>query len=147
MVECGKLKDFQKECPTTKSSSPSYPSSSKFQNKTKFQTNPSSSSHHHNQIVDHDQKDYKVMYKALKFELALLTQKIEDEGTTTIKSFMAIDKEEPVMENIHAMSGRRGKRKDPNSSKYVVFIKVEDSLIENSPESTSNESMNDNQEP
>ncbi|GJW06082.1 ribonuclease H-like domain-containing protein [Tanacetum coccineum] len=47
---------------------------------------------------------------------------------------------------VHALGGR-GKRKDSTSSKDVVFIKAEDSLIENSHICASNdESVNDNHE-
>nr|GEW25235.1 hypothetical protein [Tanacetum cinerariifolium] len=76
-IACGKLRHFQKECPTTKTSPSSHPSSNKTHNKTKFHTNSPSSSHKHNQTVDNGKKDYKVRYKALKAKLALLTQKIE----------------------------------------------------------------------
>nr|GFB37918.1 hypothetical protein [Tanacetum cinerariifolium] len=74
----------------------------------------------HNQATDNDQKDYKVRYKALKAELALLTQKIEavskhkkekgffaesfdkdeeslslrDKGTTKVKAFIDSTKDE-----------------------------------------------------
>ncbi|GKD21851.1 retrovirus-related pol polyprotein from transposon TNT 1-94 [Tanacetum coccineum] len=48
---CGKLGHFQKDCPTNKTSSPSYPSSNKSYTKPKFHTN-SSSSHQHNQYTD-----------------------------------------------------------------------------------------------
>ncbi|GJU32880.1 hypothetical protein Tco_1176469 [Tanacetum coccineum] len=88
----------------------------------------------------------------------------EDEDTTTIKAFMTIAEDEPVvgktnaMSNqlltqqvpgniIHALSGR-GKRKEVISSKDVVFIKSENSLSKNSLNVTSDtESINDNQEP
>ncbi|GKA33285.1 hypothetical protein Tco_0719652 [Tanacetum coccineum] len=73
----GKQGHFQKDFPTNKTSSPSYPSSNKTHNKNKFHTNTLSSSHQHNQTTDNGQNDYKVRYKALNAELALLTQKIE----------------------------------------------------------------------
>ncbi|GJS44126.1 hypothetical protein Tco_0569169 [Tanacetum coccineum] len=175
---------LQKDCPTTKTSSPSYPSSNKIHNKTKFRTNSFSSSHQHNQTVDNVQKDYKVRYKALKVELDLLTQKIEnsskqksekglvdesfnwdekslsseDEGTTTVKAFMAIAEDDPMLEklmqdqqvlgNIFRALGGRGKQKDMNSSQDVVFIKDEDSPIENSPECAfDTKYVNDNHDP
>ncbi|GJW13567.1 retrovirus-related pol polyprotein from transposon TNT 1-94, partial [Tanacetum coccineum] len=74
---CGKQEHFQKDCPTNKTSTPFHPSSNKIHNKPKFLTNSSSSSHQHNQTAGNDQKNYKVKYKALKAELALLTQKIK----------------------------------------------------------------------
>ncbi|GKC68603.1 retrovirus-related pol polyprotein from transposon TNT 1-94 [Tanacetum coccineum] len=104
---CGKQGHFQKYFSKSKTSSPSYPS-----NKTKFQHNHSSSSH---QITDNKQNNYKVRYQPLKTKMALLTKKIDalfkqkqdtgliaetrdhddeslssgDEGTTTVRSFMA----------------------------------------------------------
>ncbi|GJU01307.1 retrovirus-related pol polyprotein from transposon TNT 1-94 [Tanacetum coccineum] len=71
---CGKQGHFQKDCPTTKTSSPSYPSSNKSYNKPKFQSN---SSQQHNQNNKNTQKDYRGKYKALKSELAILTKKID----------------------------------------------------------------------
>ncbi|GJT73766.1 hypothetical protein Tco_1033052 [Tanacetum coccineum] len=133
-----------------------------------FHINSSTSSHQHNQSVDNGQKDYKVRYKALKAELALLTQKIKDEGVTTVKAFMAIVDDEPAMGKTNARSGHwveitmkkqipanivralggRGKRKDSTSFKEVLFTKAEDSPIENLPECASDdESVNNNQEP
>ncbi|GKA08051.1 retrovirus-related pol polyprotein from transposon TNT 1-94, partial [Tanacetum coccineum] len=102
---CGKQGYFQKDCLTNKTSSPSYPSSNKTYNKSMFHINSSTSSHQHNQSVDNGQKDYKVRYKALKAELALLTQKIEDEGVTTVKAFMAIADDEPAIGKTNARSG------------------------------------------
>ncbi|GJS57495.1 uncharacterized mitochondrial protein-like protein [Tanacetum coccineum] len=71
---CGKLGHFQKECPSLKTSTPSYPSSSKTYNKPKFHTNTTPQ---HNQIMNNSQKDYKVKYKGLKAEIAVLTKKID----------------------------------------------------------------------
>ncbi|GKF08349.1 retrovirus-related pol polyprotein from transposon TNT 1-94 [Tanacetum coccineum] len=127
---CGKQGHFQKDCPTNKTSSPSYPSSNKTYNKPKFHTN-SSSSQQHNQNVDNNKKDYKGKYKALKAELALLTKNInvvsknksekglvavsfdwyeeslssEDGGDTTVKSFMAIAEDEPIVGKTDVRSG------------------------------------------
>ncbi|GJX62367.1 hypothetical protein Tco_0295267 [Tanacetum coccineum] len=90
----------------------------------------------------------------------------EDEGTTTVKDFMAIAKDEPTMGKtdaykvsldqlltkqvpsniVHALGGKG--KKDSTSSIDVVFTKAEDSPIENSPECPfDDESVNDNQEP
>ncbi|GJX57638.1 hypothetical protein Tco_0287535 [Tanacetum coccineum] len=81
----------------------------------------------------------------------------EDKGTTTVKAFMTIAKDEPAVGKTDARSvpgnivrtlGGRGKQKDTTSSKDVVFIKAKDSPIENSPEcAPDNKSVNDNQEP
>ncbi|GJY54871.1 retrovirus-related pol polyprotein from transposon TNT 1-94 [Tanacetum coccineum] len=71
---CGKLGHFQKECPSLKTSTPSYPSSSKTYNKPKFLTNTTPQ---HNLNVNNNQKDYRVKYKGLKAEIAVLTKKID----------------------------------------------------------------------
>ncbi|GJR06024.1 retrovirus-related pol polyprotein from transposon TNT 1-94 [Tanacetum coccineum] len=128
---CGKLCHFQKDCPTNKTSSPSYPSSNKSYTKLKFHTN-SSSSHQHNQNADNCQKDYRVKYKALKAELALLIKKIDvvsksksekglvaesfdwdeetlsskDEGVTKVKAFMDIAEDEPAVGKTNARSSQ-----------------------------------------
>ncbi|GKA78666.1 hypothetical protein Tco_0785203 [Tanacetum coccineum] len=166
---------LQKDCPTTKTSSPSYPSSNKIHNKTKFRTNSFSSSHQHNQTVDNVQKDYKVRYKALKVELDLLTQKIEttskqksekglvdesfnwdekslsseDEGTTTVKAFMAIAEDDPIkFLATYFVPWVEEANEKTCSSQDVVFIKDEDSPIENSPECAfDTKSVNDNHDP
>ncbi|GJS24158.1 retrovirus-related pol polyprotein from transposon TNT 1-94 [Tanacetum coccineum] len=117
---CGKQRHFQKYCPTTKTSSPSYPSSNKNYNKTKFHTISSSS------------QQYRGKYKALKAKLALLTKKIddvsknmsekglvaesfdwdeeslsyEDEGVTTVKAFIIITKDEPTKGKADARSSQ-----------------------------------------
>ncbi|GJZ02002.1 hypothetical protein Tco_0519963 [Tanacetum coccineum] len=55
---------------------------------------------------------------------------------------------EQVPDNIVCALGRRGKKKDTTSSKDVVFIKVDNSPFENSPEYTFDaEFVNDNQDP
>ncbi|GKC87676.1 retrovirus-related pol polyprotein from transposon TNT 1-94 [Tanacetum coccineum] len=71
---CGKLGHFQKECPSTKTSTPPYPSSSKLYKKPKFYTN---STPQHNQNVNNNQKDYRVKYKGLKAEIVVLAKKID----------------------------------------------------------------------
>ncbi|GJV68299.1 hypothetical protein Tco_1483808, partial [Tanacetum coccineum] len=60
----------------------------------------------HNQYADNGQKDYKIICKALKAELALLTQKLEDEGTTTVKGFMATSEDEVVVGKTYARSSQ-----------------------------------------
>ncbi|GJV60037.1 hypothetical protein Tco_1466137 [Tanacetum coccineum] len=86
-----------------------------------------------------------------------------DEGTPTVKAFMAIVDDEPATSSkvsfdqlitkqipgniIHALGGR-GIQKDSTSFKDAIFIKAEDSPIENSYECASDDEFaNDNQEP
>ncbi|GKB32047.1 retrovirus-related pol polyprotein from transposon TNT 1-94 [Tanacetum coccineum] len=115
---CGKLGHFHKDCPLTKTSTPSYPSSYKSYSKPKFQ---STSTPQNNQNVDNHQKDYKGKYKGLNAEITTLTKNIDslykgksekglvvesfdwdeesvsskDEGVTKVKAFMDIIEEEP----------------------------------------------------
>ncbi|GKA63216.1 retrovirus-related pol polyprotein from transposon TNT 1-94 [Tanacetum coccineum] len=73
---CGKPGHFQKDCPSNKTSTPSYPSSNTSFNKPKpytpsFTLNiPQNSSIH--------QKNYKEKYKGLKAEMAVLSQRIDE---------------------------------------------------------------------
>ncbi|GJX02543.1 retrovirus-related pol polyprotein from transposon TNT 1-94 [Tanacetum coccineum] len=97
---CGKLGHFQKECPSLKTSTPSYPSSSKTFNKPKFHTNTTPQS---NQNIYNNQKDYRVKYKGLKAEIAVLTKKIDamnkgksEKGVTIFKALMAVADEPSV---------------------------------------------------
>ncbi|GJS88004.1 retrovirus-related pol polyprotein from transposon TNT 1-94 [Tanacetum coccineum] len=79
---CGKLGDFQKDCPSHKTSTPSYLSSNNSFNKSKPYTpsfNQTSSQNSRNH-----QKDYKGKYKGLKAEMTVLTKRIND--TTKEKS-------------------------------------------------------------
>ncbi|GKC77188.1 retrovirus-related pol polyprotein from transposon TNT 1-94 [Tanacetum coccineum] len=107
---CGKLGYFQKECPSHKTSTPSYPSSNNSFNKSypytpSFnQTSSQNSSNH--------QKDYKGKYKGLKAEMDVLTKWIDDmtkgkndEGSTKISAFMAIAKDEPSVRKADARLG------------------------------------------
>ncbi|GKA07376.1 retrovirus-related pol polyprotein from transposon TNT 1-94 [Tanacetum coccineum] len=71
---CGKQGHFQKECPSNKISTPSYPSTIKPYLKPKFQSN-STPQHNHN--TDKDPKDSKLKYKGLKAEIDVLTKKID----------------------------------------------------------------------
>ncbi|GJW62541.1 hypothetical protein Tco_0111876 [Tanacetum coccineum] len=154
----------------------------------------------HDRVLLANQKRF---YKRSRKDEELLSSK--DEGTTTVKAFIAIAEDEPVMGKTNARSVQnlthqhevtrlnlaneslkddvsdlkkviekltsgkvsldqllseqvpgnivrtlsgRGKQKDNNSPKDIVFLKAEESLNENSPESTSkNKSVNDNQEP
>ncbi|GJY00644.1 retrovirus-related pol polyprotein from transposon TNT 1-94 [Tanacetum coccineum] len=73
---CRKLGQFQKECPSHKTSTPSYPSSNNSFNKSKPYTpsfNQTSS-----QNSGNHQKDYKGKYKGLKAEMVVLTKRIDD---------------------------------------------------------------------
>ncbi|GJW06291.1 retrovirus-related pol polyprotein from transposon TNT 1-94 [Tanacetum coccineum] len=127
---CGKLGHFQKDCPSNKTSTPSYPSSNTSFNKPKPYT-PSIS-----------QKDYKGKYKGVKAEIAVLSERIdelpkgkddkrksdkrksdkgfvaesfdwddefvssEEEETTKFKAFMAITDDEPSVGKGDARSGQ-----------------------------------------
>ncbi|GJT17175.1 retrovirus-related pol polyprotein from transposon TNT 1-94 [Tanacetum coccineum] len=73
---CGKLGHFQKECPSHKTSTPSYPSLNNSFNKSKPYTpsfNQTSS-----QNSGNHQKDYKGKYKGLKVEMVVPTKRIAD---------------------------------------------------------------------
>ncbi|GJT64044.1 retrovirus-related pol polyprotein from transposon TNT 1-94 [Tanacetum coccineum] len=73
---CGKLGHFQKDYPSHKTSTPSYPSSNNSFNKSKPYTpsfNQTSS-----QNSGNHQKDYKGKYKGLKAEMVVLTKRIDD---------------------------------------------------------------------
>ncbi|GJU69074.1 retrovirus-related pol polyprotein from transposon TNT 1-94 [Tanacetum coccineum] len=126
---CGKLGHFQKNCPSTKTSTPSYPSSNKTYRKPKFQSN---STPQRNQSVNNIQKGYKGKYKGLKAEIAILTKKIDslskdksenglvdesfdwdeesvsfkDKRVTKVKAFMAIAEEEPSVGKNDVRSGQ-----------------------------------------
>ncbi|GKA54742.1 hypothetical protein Tco_0753691 [Tanacetum coccineum] len=126
---CGKQGHFQKNYPTTKTSTPSYPSSNKSYNKPKSQSN---SSQQHNQNNETTRKDYIGKYKALKSEVAILTKKIdaifenksekglvaesfnydeeslssEDEGVTRVRDFIAIAEDETAIGKFDARSGQ-----------------------------------------
>nr|GEU74332.1 hypothetical protein [Tanacetum cinerariifolium] len=140
---CGKQRYFQKDCPTNKTSTPFYHSSNKIHNKSKFLIN---SLHQHNQTTGNDQKNYKGLV-AESFDWDEESLSSEDEGTTIIKEFMAIAKDEPVVGKSNSRSGRRGKQKGTISSKDVVIIKGDNSPYKNSHAFTSDtEYVNDNQE-
>nr|GEV05095.1 hypothetical protein [Tanacetum cinerariifolium] len=73
---CGKTCHFQKDCPSNKTSTPSYPSSNKSFNKFKSYTPPINQTSSYN--TGNYQKDYRGKYKGLKAKMAALTQKIDD---------------------------------------------------------------------
>ncbi|GJZ78799.1 retrovirus-related pol polyprotein from transposon TNT 1-94 [Tanacetum coccineum] len=127
---CGKLGYFQKDCPSHKTSTPSYLSSNNSFNKSKPYTpsfNQTSS-----QNSGNHQKDYKGKYKGLKAEKAVLTKRIDamtkgksekgliaesfdwddefvssdDERSTKIRAFMPIAEEEPLVGKADARSGQ-----------------------------------------
>ncbi|GJZ51628.1 hypothetical protein Tco_0606143, partial [Tanacetum coccineum] len=80
----------------------------------------------------------------------------KDEGVTTVKAFMAIAEDEQAVGKADARSGqwveitmkRRGKRKETNSLKEIMFTTEEKSPTETAPKVTSNTGSEcDNQEP
>ncbi|GJT21638.1 retrovirus-related pol polyprotein from transposon TNT 1-94 [Tanacetum coccineum] len=72
----GKLGHFQKECPSNKISTPSYPSSNNSFNKPKPYT--PSLTQTSSQNTGNHQKDYEGKYKGLKAEMTVLTKRIDD---------------------------------------------------------------------
>ncbi|GJY42211.1 retrovirus-related pol polyprotein from transposon TNT 1-94 [Tanacetum coccineum] len=76
---CGKTGHFQKDCPSNKTSTPSYPSSNNSFNKFKSYTPPINQTSSHN---------------------------TEDKGTTKIRAFMAIAEDEPSVGKADARSGQ-----------------------------------------
>nr|GEU74514.1 hypothetical protein [Tanacetum cinerariifolium] len=108
---CGKLGHFQKDYPSHKTSTPSYPSSNSSLNKFKPYTpsfNQTSS-----QNPSNHQKDYKGKYKGLKAEIAVLTKRIDDmtkgkndERSTKIRAFMKIAEDEPSVGKADARLGQ-----------------------------------------
>nr|GEW91708.1 hypothetical protein [Tanacetum cinerariifolium] len=71
---CGKPCHFQKDCPSNKTSTPSYPSSSTSFNKPKPYTPLFTPNIPQNSLIH--QKDYKGKYKGLKAKMAVLSQRI-----------------------------------------------------------------------
>ncbi|GKB01841.1 retrovirus-related pol polyprotein from transposon TNT 1-94 [Tanacetum coccineum] len=79
---CGKQGNFQKECPSNKTSTPSYHSSNKsskpsYPSSNKSYNKPKPFIHTSPQNIDNHQKDYKGKYKGLKTEMVVLTKKID----------------------------------------------------------------------
>ncbi|GKD01310.1 retrovirus-related pol polyprotein from transposon TNT 1-94, partial [Tanacetum coccineum] len=108
---CRKTGYFQKDCPSNKTSTLSYPSSNNSFNKFKSYTPPINQTSSHN--TGNYQKDYKGKYKGLKAKMVVLTQRIDDltkgkqdEGTTRIRAFMAIAEDEPSVGKADARSGQ-----------------------------------------
>ncbi|GJW69708.1 retrovirus-related pol polyprotein from transposon TNT 1-94 [Tanacetum coccineum] len=168
----GKLGHFQKDYPSNKTSTPSYPSPNTPFNKPRPYT------------LSFPQTS---LQNTLKDEIAALTQRLDDltkstnekgkidkgkkdVGTTKIKAFMAIPEDEPsvgkanersgqwvditmkktcskvtlnqllskqVPGNIVKALGGKGRIKENNSSKEVVFTKSDESSFEPAPEFTS----------
>ncbi|GJX53592.1 retrovirus-related pol polyprotein from transposon TNT 1-94 [Tanacetum coccineum] len=73
---CGKPGHFQKECPSNKTSTPSYPSSNTSFNKPKPYTPSFTPNTSQNSSIS--QKDYKGKYKGLKAEMVVLSQRIDE---------------------------------------------------------------------
>nr|GEW40023.1 hypothetical protein [Tanacetum cinerariifolium] len=166
---CEKTGHFQKDCPSNKTSTPSYLSLNNSFNKFKSYTPPINQTSSHN--TGNYQKDYKGKYKGLKAEMVVLTQRIDDltkgnkdEGTIRIKAFMTIAKDEPFVKkadarviekwtcskvtldqlfseqipgNIVKALGGKGRRKENNPSKEVLFTKADVSTFESAPIITS----------
>ncbi|GJV86461.1 retrovirus-related pol polyprotein from transposon TNT 1-94 [Tanacetum coccineum] len=138
---CGKLGHYQKDYPSTKTLTPSYPSSNTSFNKPKPYT-PSFTSNIPQNLTN-QQKDYKGKYKGLKAEMAVLTQRIDelskgknekgkgdkgkkDEGTTKFKAFMAIAEDEPSVGKGDARSGQWVKITMKKIHKILSMINGED---------------------
>ncbi|GKD28733.1 retrovirus-related pol polyprotein from transposon TNT 1-94 [Tanacetum coccineum] len=106
---CGKLGHFQKDCPSPKTSTPSYLSSNNSFKKSKPYTpsfNQTSS-----QNSGNHQKDYKGKYKGLKAEIVVLTKRIDDitkgKSEKGKKEKEKIEKEdEPSVRKADARSGQ-----------------------------------------
>nr|GFA84321.1 hypothetical protein [Tanacetum cinerariifolium] len=152
---CGKLGHFQKDCPSHKTSTPSYPSSNNSLNKSKPYTpsfNQTSS-----QNPGNHQKDYKGKYKGLKAEMAVLTKRIDNmtkgksekgkkDKEKSEKGYQLLS--EQVPRNIVKALGGKGIRKEKISSKAVVFTQADESSSVLTPDITSDsESECDSQEP
>ncbi|GJV00158.1 retrovirus-related pol polyprotein from transposon TNT 1-94 [Tanacetum coccineum] len=71
----GKLGHFQKDCPTNKTSTPSYPSSNNYKKPKSYTPSFNQTS---SQNTGDYQKDYKGKYKGLKAEIVVLTKRIDD---------------------------------------------------------------------
>ncbi|GJZ28574.1 retrovirus-related pol polyprotein from transposon TNT 1-94, partial [Tanacetum coccineum] len=109
----GKLGHFQKDCPSPKTSTPSYPSSNNSFKKSKPYT-PSFNQTSSQNFGNH-QKDYKGKYKGLKAKIVVLTKRIDDDdesvssddkGISKIRAFMAIAEDEPSVRKADARSGQ-----------------------------------------
>ncbi|GJW86834.1 retrovirus-related pol polyprotein from transposon TNT 1-94 [Tanacetum coccineum] len=181
---CGKTGHFQKDYPSNKTSTQSYPSLNNSFNKFKSYTPPINQTSSYN--TGNYRKDFKGKYKGLKSEIAVPTQRIddvtkgksekgksdkgksekgliaesfdwdeesvssEDEGTTRIRAFMAITEDEPSVGKADARSalGEKGRRKENNPSKEVLFTKADVSTSKSAPMITSDsEDDSDIQEP
>ncbi|GJU79645.1 hypothetical protein Tco_1282010 [Tanacetum coccineum] len=103
-----KLCHFQKECPSTKTFTPSYPSSNKSFIKSKFHSN---SSPKPNSDIETHQKDYKGKSKkgfiAESFDWDEEFVSSDEEGVTKVKAFMAIAEDEPSVGKNDASNERR----------------------------------------
>nr|GEW16631.1 retrovirus-related Pol polyprotein from transposon TNT 1-94 [Tanacetum cinerariifolium] len=128
---CGKPGHFQKDFPSNKTSTPSYPSSNTSFNKPKPYTplfTPNTF-----QKSSSSQKEYKGKYKGLKAEMVVLSHRI-DELTKGKDDKGKYDKgkddkrknDEPSVGKGDARSALRGKgRKTENNSKEVLFTKAD----------------------
>nr|GEZ04200.1 uncharacterized mitochondrial protein AtMg00820-like [Tanacetum cinerariifolium] len=98
--------NFQKDYPSNKTSTPSYPSSSKSFNKSKPYTPPFTQTSSQN--PDNHQKDYKGKYKGLKAKMVILTKRINDltKGKNEKGKNKKDKKDEPSLGKANARSGQ-----------------------------------------
>ncbi|GJT93318.1 retrovirus-related pol polyprotein from transposon TNT 1-94 [Tanacetum coccineum] len=162
---CGKTGHFQKDCPSNKTSTPSYPSSNNSFNKFKSYTPPIYQTSSHNTGKSDKGKSEKGLI-AESFDWDEESVSLEDEGTTRIRAFMEITEDEPSVGKADARSGQwvditmkktcskvthdqllseqipgnivkalggKGKRKENNPSKEVLFTKADVSTSESAP--------------
>ncbi|GJY47040.1 retrovirus-related pol polyprotein from transposon TNT 1-94 [Tanacetum coccineum] len=114
---CGKLSHFQKDCPSHKTSTPSYPSSNNSFKKSRPYT-PSFNQKSSQNSGNH-QKDYKGKYKGLKAKMVVLTKRIGDmtkeksekgkkdkEKSEKGLAFMVIAEDEPSVGKADARLGQ-----------------------------------------
>ncbi|GJW91068.1 hypothetical protein Tco_0168621 [Tanacetum coccineum] len=100
----GKLGHFQKDYPSNKTSTPSYPSSSNSFNKSKPYTPPFTQTSSQN--IGNHQKDYKGKYKGLKADMAVLTKRIDDLTKGKSEKGKNEKEDEPSVRKADARSGQ-----------------------------------------
>ncbi|GKB69054.1 retrovirus-related pol polyprotein from transposon TNT 1-94, partial [Tanacetum coccineum] len=161
----GKTGHFQKDCPSNKTSTPSYPSSNNSFNKFKSYTPPiNQTSSHNTGKIDKGKSKKGLIAESFNWDEEYVFS--EDEGTTRIRAFMAIAEDEPSVGKADARSGQwvnitikktcskvtldqllseqipsnivkalggKGRRKENNPSKEVLFSKADVSTSESAP--------------
>nr|GEU98968.1 retrovirus-related Pol polyprotein from transposon TNT 1-94 [Tanacetum cinerariifolium] len=93
---CGKQGNFQKDCPSNKTSTPSYPSTNKPYNKPKFHTNST--------LQQNQNSEKGLVAESFDWDEELVSS--DDEGNTKVKPFMAISKDEPYVGKVDARFGQ-----------------------------------------